>query len=200
MVKPAPRSRKMPLLTRILAVLAISAAFGQAQEVLPLPQSLSPVLPPVSGLRDEPLPQGAAVFLKPTKTIKPPASIPVAASGAQAEAPPLQIVSSPSPDTRLRRLVVVDATMNPDVIRRTILASGQSRVPVTMAGGVSAPAPVLSDLAGLFGSTADEAMQKKVIETVKKGMGSSSRRLKRVEVVGWVPSQGVMAVAVYPES
>jgi len=190
----------MPLIPRILAVIATSAALGQAQEMLPLPQSLSPVLPPVAGYAGEPLSQGPAVFLKPTKTIKPPASAPMAANGAQSEAPPLQIVSSPSPDTRLRRLVVVDATMNPDVIRQTILASGQSRVPVTMAGGVSAPAPVLTDLAGLFGSTADEAIQKKVIETVKKGMGSSSRRLKRVEVVGWVPSQGVMAVAVYPES
>lgn len=191
----------MPLFPRILAVIAASAALGQAQEALPLPTSLSPVLPTVAPLPGEaPLPQGPTVFLKPTKTIKPPASTPVAANGAQVEAPPLQIVSSPSPDTRLRRLVVVDATMNPDVIRQTILASGQSRVPVTMAGGVSAPAPVLTDLAGLFGSTADEATQKKVIDTVKKGMGSSSRPLKRVEIVGWVPSQGVMAVAVYPES
>ena len=191
----------MSLFPRILAVIAASAALGQAQEALPLPQSLSPVLPTVAPLPGEtPLPQGPTVFLKPTKTIKPPVSTPVAANGAQTEAPPLQIVSSPSPDTRLRRLVVVDATMNPDIIRQTILASGQSRVPVTMAGGVSAPAPVLTDLAGLFGSTADEATQKKVIDTVKKGMGSSSRPLKRVEIVGWVPSQGVMAVAVYPES
>ena len=100
----------------------------------------------------------------------------------------------------MRRLVVVDATMSPESIRQTILASGHGRVPVTMAGGVSAPAPVLTDLAGLFGSTATEETQKKVIETVKKGMGSSSRPLKRVEVVGWVPSHGVMAIAVYPES
>jgi hypothetical protein len=69
-----------------------------------------------------------------------------------------------------------------------------------MAGGVSAPAPVLTDLAAFFGATANAETQKKVIDTVKKGMGSSSRRLGRVEVVGWVPSQGVMAVAVYPES
>ncbi len=183
-----------------MAVLATSAAFVQAQEALPLPQSLSPVLPTYDGVQSQGIPQAPAVFLKPTKSIKPPVSTPVAANGAPVETPPLQIVSSPAPDTRLRRLVVVDATMSPDLIRQTILASGQGRVPVTMAGGVSAPAPVLTDLAGFFGATANEETQKKVIDTVKNGMGSSSRRLGRVEVVGWVPSQGVMAVAVYPES
>jgi len=185
---------------RFMAVLATSAALVQAQEALPLPQSLSPVLPTYDGGQSQAFPQAPAVFLKPTKSIKPPVSTPVAVNGVPVEPPPLQIVSSPAPDTRLRRLVVVDATMSPDLIRQTILASGQGRVPVTMAGGVFAPAPVLTDLAGFFGATANEETQKKVIDTVKKGMGSSSRRLGRVEVVGWVPSQGVMAVAVYPES
>ena len=40
----------------------------------------------------------------------------------------------------------------------------------------------------------------KVLETVRKGMGASSKPLKRAEVVGWLPSEGVMAVVVYPES
>lgn len=186
----------MPLLSRILAVFAASAALGLAQEDLPLPQSL---LPRAEVPGSAPV-SGPAVFIKPTKSIKPPVTAAPAAGTSAAEVPPLQIVSSPAPDTRLRRLVVVDATMTPESIRQIILASGQGRVPVTMAGGVSAPAPVLTDLAGLFGSTATEETQKKVIETVKKGMGSSSRPLKRVEVVGWVPSHGVMAIAVYPES
>lgn len=90
--------------------------------------------------------------------------------------------------------------MTPEAIRDTILACGQARTPVTMAGGGNAPAPMLSDLAGLFGSTVTEDTQKKVLETVRKGMGSSAKPLQRVEVVGWLPSEGVMAVAVYPES
>ena len=186
----------MPLFFRILAVFAVSSASGLAQESLPLPQS---VLPRAEVTGSSPV-AVSAIFIKPTKSIKPPVTAAPSAGISTTELPPLQIVSSPLPDTRLRRLVVVDATMSPESIRQTILASGQGRVPVTMAGGVSAPALVLTDLAGLFGSTATEETQKRVIETVKKGMGSSSRPLKRVEVVGWVPSQGVMAIAVYPES
>lgn len=90
--------------------------------------------------------------------------------------------------------------MTPEAVRETILACGQTRTPVTMVGGVSAPPPVLTDLAGLFGSTVTEDTQKKVLETVRRGMGASSKPLKRVEVVGWLPNEGVMAVAVYPES
>ena len=151
-----------------------------------LPQSLGPV----GGYHPADGPRG---FLKPTKSIKPPAS-------TSAPAPAPTIAQTPAADTRLRRLVVVSGTMTPEAIRDTILACGQTRMPVTTAGGVSAPAPMLSDLAGLFGSTVDEDTKNKVLETVRKGMGSGAKPLKRVEVVGWLPSEGVMAVAVYPES
>lgn len=134
------------------------------------------------------------VFLKPSKSIKPPA-----ASTAVA-AVPASIVLAPTADTRLRRLVVVSGSMTPEAIREAIIACGQSRTPVTTLGGVNAPAPVLTDLAGLFGSTVTEDTQKKVLDTVRKGMGDASKPLKRAEVVGWVPSEGVMAVVVYPES
>lgn len=136
---------------------------------------------------------GPRGFLKPSKSIKPPVS-------TVAPAPAPSIVQAPSADTRLRRLVVVSGTMTPEAIRDTILACGQTRMPVTTAGGVNAPAPMLSDLAGLFGSTVNEDTKNKVLETVRKGMGSTAKPLKRVEVVGWLPSEGVMAVAVYPES
>jgi hypothetical protein len=136
---------------------------------------------------------GPRGFLKPSKSIKPPAS-------TVAAVPAPSIVQSPTAETRLRRLVVVSGTMTPEAIRETILACGRTRTPVTMAGGVNAPAPMLSDLAGLFGATVTADTQKKVLETVRKGMGSSAKPLQRVEVVGWLPSEGVMAVAVYPES
>lgn len=136
---------------------------------------------------------GPRGFLKPSKSIKPPA-------GSTVAQPSPAIVQAPTSETRLRRLVVVSGTMTPEAIRETILACGQTRMPVTTAGGVNAPAPMLSDLAGLFGSTVTEDTQKKVLETVRKGMGSSAKPVQRVEVVGWLPSEGVMAVAVYPES
>lgn len=135
---------------------------------------------------------GPRGFLKPSKSIKPPAS-------TVAAVPAPSIVQSPTAETRLRRLVVVSGTMTPEAIRDTILACGQTRTPVTTAGGVSASAPMLSDLAGLFGSTVTEDTQKKVLETVRKGVGANAKP-QRVEVVGWLPSEGVMAVAVYPES
>ncbi len=133
-------------------------------------------------------------FLKPSKSIKPPVT-PVAAA-----APQPAIVSSPTAETRLRRLVVVSGDMTPEAIREAIIACGQSRTPVTTLGGVSAPAPVLTDLAGLFGNTVTPDTEKKVLETVRTGMGGSSKALKRAEVLGWLPSEGVMAVRVYPES
>lgn len=174
---------KFPAFCLVLVNL-FSAALISAQEPM-LPQAL---VPGASFHFD-----GPRGFLKPTKSIKPPVSTATAATAPS-------IVQVPTAETRLRRLVVVSGTMTPEAIREAILACGQSRTPVTMLGGVNAPAPVLTDLAGLFGSTVTEDTQKKVLETVRKGMGESSKPLKRAEIVGWLPTEGVMAVAVYPES
>ncbi len=175
-----------------MALIATATALACAEEPLPLP-TMAP-------LQLAPIPLPATGFIKPTKSIKPPAAVPQVTPAGQPIAPPVQIVSAPTPDTRLRRLVVVDASMSPEAIRDFILSSSAGRTPVSMSRGVSAPAPVLSSLAGYFGDTANAETQKKVLDTVKNGMGSATKALKRVEVVGWVPSQGVMAIAVYPES
>lgn len=153
-------------------------------EELALPQALGPS----AGFQ----PLAAQGFLKPSKSIRPPVTESTAAA-------PVSIVQAPTAETRLRRLVVVSGDMTPEAIREAIIACGQSRTPVTTLGGVNAPAPVLTDLAGLFGSTVTEATQKKVLETVRKGMGTASKPVKRAEVVGWLPNQGVMAVRVYSE-
>ena len=79
------------------------------------------------------------------------------------------------------------------------MASGQGRTPVTVVG-MDAPAPVLTDLAAFFGGDVNADTQKKLLDTVSKGMGATSKVPRRVEVVGWLPTEGVMAVAVYPES
>lgn len=172
--------------SRAAILLLLAVAPLRAEEPM-LPQPLGP------GAGFQPsVTRGA--FLKPSKSIKPPVT-PVAAAAA-----PVSIVQAPTAETRLRRLVVVSGSMTPEAIREAIIACGQSRTPVTTLGGVNAPAPVLTDLAGLFGSTVTEDTQKKVLDTVRKGMGDASKPLKRAEIVGWVPSEGVMAVVVYPES
>lgn len=172
------------LFCRFFFTLFFSAALLRAEEPL-LPQALVPgVSLNLNGTRG---------FLKPSKSIKPPVAVVAAAV-------PSSIVQTPTAETRLRRLVVVSGNMTPEAIRESILACGQTRTPVTMAGGLNASALVLTDLAGLFGSAATEDTQKKVLDTVRKGMGTSSKPLKRAEIVGWLPNEGVMAVAVYPES
>lgn len=167
-----------------LAILLLLTAASLRGEDLALPQTLGP------GAVFQP--SVSHGFLKPSKSIRPPVSETAAAA-------PVSIVQAPTAETRLRRLVVVSGDMTPEAIREAIIACGQSRTPVTTLGGVNAPAPVLTDLAGLFGSTVTEDTQKKVLETVRKGMGAASKPLKRAEVVGWLPTEGVMAVRVYPE-
>ncbi|WP_461783038.1 hypothetical protein [Prosthecobacter sp.] len=176
---------KLPVFPALVIVLSATAL--RAEEPM-LPSALGPGIDfntPSAGLRG---------FLKPSKSIKPPVG-PMAAV-----VPPPSIVQAPTAETRLRRLVVVTSDMTPEAIREAIIACGQSRTPVTTLGGVNAPSPVLTDLAGFFGSTVSADTQKKVLETVRKGMGTASKPLKRAEVVGWLPNEGVMAVAVYPES
>lgn len=180
MIKPPPVK-----FTTVSVLVLLPAVWLGAEEPV-LPQRLGPG----AGFN----PGGSQGFLKPSKSIKPPPVAPAAIALAPS------IVQTPTAETRLRRLVVVSGDMTPEAIREAIIACGQSRTPVTTLGGVNAPAPVLTDLAGLFGSTVTEDTQKKVLETVRKGMGAASKPLKRAEVVGWLPSEGVMAVRVYPES
>jgi hypothetical protein len=160
-----------------------------AQDVfLPLPEAGMEM----SVLNQNP---GEKRFLKPTKSIKPPAANPViAATTAQPQ------VHAPTV-ARLRRLILMPGGLTPEAMREQIAANGQNRQPVTFVG-MDATAQVLSKLASLFGSDVNEDTQKKVVETVRQGLDESvpSKTTRRVEVVGWLPSEGVMAVAVYPES
>ncbi len=138
----------------------------------------------------------SGTFLKPTKSIKPPA-------GAAAQATTATLASAPqvnAPTARLRRLILMPGNLGPEQMRETMLAGGQSLTPVTVVG-MNAPAPVLTHLADFFGGDVTADSQKKILETVRNGMTTgATKKPGRVEVVGWMPSQGVMAVAIYPES
>lgn len=166
--------------------------------------SLICVLCAAASAQELPLPEGGplpirssetagSTFLKPTKSIKPP---PVATAGNPTVAAQPQVNA---PTARLRRLILMPGNLPPEAMRETMLAGGQSKAPVT-AVGIDAPAPVLTDLAGFFGSTVNPGTQKMLLETVSKGMSAKSKPPRRVELVGWSPADGIMAVAVYPES
>jgi hypothetical protein len=134
-------------------------------------------------------------FFKPTKSIKPPTQ---ASSLTSATLKPQ--VNTPTV-ARLRRIILMPSGLTPEAMREQIVASGQSRLPVTIVG-MNSTAPILAKLADFFGSDVNEATQKKVVEAVRENLGDSktSSVPRRVEVVTWLPAEGVMAVAVYPES
>lgn len=179
---PSPR-------VSILLFLSLSSIGAFAQDsLLPLPVA-GPEMPVM-------MDSGSTTsrFLKPTKSIKPPATTTAALPQPQVNAPTV---------ARLRRLILMPAGISPEMMREHIAASGQSRQPVTTVG-LQAPASVLARLADLFGSNVNADTQRKVIDAVRQGMGAektaASSVPRRVEVVGWLPSEGIMAVAVYPES
>ncbi len=174
--------------TLFLASLVALAVPAAAQEVfLPLPEA-GPELPLLSeseGVR----------FLKPSKSIKPPAS---ALSQAAVVAVPQ--VNAPTV-ARLRRVILLPTGLPQDAMRQQMAQGSQSRQPVT-AVGIQAPAQVLAKLAELFGSEVNDSTPKKVEEAVRLGLNSkqATGAHRRVQVVGWQAKEGVMAVALDPES
>lgn len=180
----------VPAFTRLsaLAFLALCAAPACGQEpFLPLPEAgleLPVVVMEPSGTR----------FLKPSKSIKPP--LPAAAAATA-----LPQVSTPTV-ARLRRVILLPSGLPQETMRQQMAQGGQSRQPVTATMGVQAPAQVLAKLAELFGAEVNDHTQKKVEEAVRLGLGGApgAAVARRVQVVGWQPKSGVMAVAVDPGS
>jgi hypothetical protein len=175
------------LLVRFSSLFSLLCAGAYAQDsLLPLPEG-----GPDFHTLEVP---SETVFLKPTKSIKPPmpsASSALAVARPQIHAPTV---------ARLRRLILMPGGLSPEMMREQMVASGQNRTPVTILG-MDAPAPILSNLANFFGSDVNADTQKQLLDTVSQGMGNkTSKTPRRVEVVGWLPSEGVMALAVYPES
>jgi hypothetical protein len=172
-----------------LLIMSLTSVSATAQDsLLPLPVAG----PEVPLIMDAGSTMGR--FLKPTKSIKPPVSTTTRAALPQPQ------VHAPTV-ARLRRLILMPGGISPEMMREHIAASGQSRQPVTTVG-LQAPATVLAKLADLFGADVTADTQRKVVDAVRQGLVTDKKRTtpRRVEVVGWLPSEGVMAVAVYPES
>jgi hypothetical protein len=142
--------------------------------------------------------------MKPTKSIRPPA-----AATTTTTTNGLVVAVQPQVNTptaaRLRRLILMPSDLSPAAMREQILAGSQGHTPVTVVG-MNAPSQVLTTLANFFGNDVNADTQKRLLDTVRKGMGSATgssgttKAPRRVEIVGWLPTEGVMAMAVYPES
>lgn len=183
--------------TSVLLLSLAASGWARADEdlYLPLPQM-------------EPMPEvqpQQPVFLKPTKSIKPP-PVSAATSKGSSTASVSQDIASVLPTVntpttpRLRRLILVPGgNLAPDALQSAMLASGQGGKPVTTLD-VDTPATIIAELAELFGKQITADTGRAVIDTVRKGLDKpESTRPRRVEFAGWLPKEGVMAVAVYPE-
>lgn len=163
----------------------------------------------------EPMTGGSATFLKPTRSIKPPVAPPLTA-GAQKSAEQLlgveqRVISerlASLADRReretkaaaaLKRLVVLRGPVgkrdDPGLVLRAL---GEEK-PVTLIG-VNAPSDTLRRLEGFFGVTLTPDNEQKILDAVRSGFAGSTKQQRKVELLGWWPDEGVMAVAVWPES
>ena len=65
--------------------------------------------------------------------------------------------------------------------------------------GIDAPKDTVRSLEGFFGVQLTPDNEKKVLETLRKGMAGTGGERQKVEVLGWWPKEGVMAVGISPE-
>jgi hypothetical protein len=165
-------------LSILVAALAMSPCF--AQEALPLPQQGPVVEQPVISTSTTPL-------MRPTVSIKP---------------PPVAIATQPKvtdkkPLVTLKRLVVMQGPVDRKIVKPDLLPVGLDGKPVTVLG-LTAPNETIKSLESFFGVEMNEASEKKLLDTVRQGLAGSTAATGKVELLGWWPNEGVMAVAVYP--
>lgn len=189
----------------------ISAAFASGQD-LPLPRYERDSIPaPLTQPPQTPVP-----FLKPTTSIKPP--LPAAAvKPEQTEKTAEQILSREQGvllgkadsltqkmaaeqrvTAALKRIVVMQGPVARKLDSSQFPQNGGQGKPVTLVG-IEAPTEVVRGLEGFFGVQLTPDNEKKLLDTVRKGMAGASKQERKVEVLGWWPKEGVMAVGVYPE-
>ena len=187
----------------------VPAFLAWAQE-LPLPRH-----EPGRTAAPGPTANDSTSFLKPSASIKPP--IPGSAIAQESGRTAAQILSQEqkvllekaallaeqrTKDQRvtaaLKRIVVMQGPVSKKLQRAEVLPSAGDGRPVTLVG-IDAPREVVRGLESFFGVQLTPDNEKKLLDTVRKGMAGASRQERKVEVLGWWPKEGVMAVGVYPE-
>jgi hypothetical protein len=201
------KKRSVHFLRSTTAVIAACAFAAQAQD-LPLPQyGRGPMQVPGVSL------DGGTTFLKPTKSIKPPVTAVPAPEERSREqllreeqrlliektaALAQQRAAEQKATSALKRIVVMQGPLSRKLDRSEVLPQGKEGKPVTLVG-IDAPTDVVRGLEGFFGVELTPDNEKKLLDTVRKGMAGASKQDRKVEVLGWWPKEGVMAVGVYPE-
>ena len=202
------KMRSVRKLAAILILCVIGSGMIRAQE-LPLPVKDGGFEPMV------PLPEAPSpTFLKPTVSIKPPASAtPVAPAAlkngqgmtaeqqllmAKAASLAAQRAKDQAAAVSVKRIVVMKGPLSKKLEKSEMLPANPDGRPVTLVG-IDAPKDVVLGLESFFGVQLTPDNEKKLLETVSKGMAGASHQDRKVEVLGWWPKEGVMAVGVHPE-
>ena len=164
----------------------------------------------------DPSSQNGTLFLKPTTSIKPPLPAPAAATPetartaeqilgqeqkllvSNAEVLAQKRETEQRVTAALKRIVVMQGPLSKKLDRAEMLPGGFDGKSVTLVG-IDAPIGVVRGLEGFFGVPLTPDNEKKLLDTVRKGMAGASKQERKVEVLGWWPKEGVMAVGVYPE-
>jgi len=185
----------------------VAWSFTALAQDLPLPQHAPGVYVPLL--------ESGTTFLKPTKSIKPPVP-PAPATSAEARTTEQLLTAEQRlmidkaaalaqkreaeqhVTAALKRIVVMQGPISKKLDGAQFLPAGADGKPVTLVG-IDAPKDVVRGLEGFFGVQLTPDNEKKLLDTVRKGMAGASKQERKVEVLGWWPDEGVMAVGVYPE-
>ncbi len=144
-------------------------------------------------------------MLRPTITIKPPA-LPAPVVKAEdavaaeqrmlmekAAALAAQRAQELKTTAALKRLVVVQGPVS----QKPALPPAADGKTLSLVG-LDASKEVIRNLEGFFGVEINDASQKKLLEAVRAGIAASADKDRKVELLGWWPEEGVMAVTVSP--
>lgn len=170
------------------AITACALTMSGAED-LPLPVREGPLIPSAST---------GGPLLKPTVSIKPPVT--ATASSASANQQAMQAAEQKViASAALRRLVLMEGPVKSKPAAPPFLAANQDGKPVTLAG-VNVTGETIKSLESFFGAAVTPDSEKKLLDAVRSGLAGGRKAGRKVEVVGWWPVEGVMAVAVWPES
>lgn len=98
----------------------------------------------------------------------------------------------------LRRIVVMQKAAGQKLDQKAPPPNAVDGKAVTLIG-IDASKDTVRGLESFFGVQFTPDNEKKVLETLRKGMADTAKQPQKIEVLGWWPKEGVIAVGVSPE-
>lgn len=98
----------------------------------------------------------------------------------------------------LKRIVVMQKAAGQNLDQKAPPPNAVDGKAVTLIG-IDASKETVRGLESFFGVQLTPDNEKKVLETLRKGMAGTDKQPQKIEVLGWWPKEGVMAVGVSPE-